>query len=187
MGVGQEWVKYSFCFWYLVLSSKVYKTKNFYASQQTHLTLSSAFRPTPVWKPASRADVSVETGFYAGVGRNADWIIFFYKKNHAGQQLEGQRDRLLGEQRDHVDQGQAAGLQEEVQRVQEDPGRGSLGGRQLRRGQQEDDRDGDDDQDVQADVQDPQRHHEQKHEKHEAELYNQLDVCSAFYNYLIIY
>ena len=25
------------------------------------------------WKPIFRADVSVETSFHAGVGRNADW------------------------------------------------------------------------------------------------------------------
>ena len=32
----------------------------------------SEFRPTPACKPVSRAEVGIETGFHAGVGRNAD-------------------------------------------------------------------------------------------------------------------
>ena len=34
----------------------------------------SASRPMPTWKPVSRVEVGIETGFHAGIGRNADSI-----------------------------------------------------------------------------------------------------------------
>ena len=32
-----------------------------------------AFWPTPAWKPVSRVDVGMETGFHASIGQNADF------------------------------------------------------------------------------------------------------------------